>query len=77
MNKSNKLQIIMTIIAWAVGVLLSYSAVKQDIAVVKANQEQQMQFIRQQLEDIKTDVRELRYGQQQSDSDRNEQFRNR
>lgn len=62
-NKSNKLQIVLTIIAWAVSVLLAYGALKQDIAVVRSNQEQQLIFIRQQLEDIKSDVRELRDGQ--------------
>lgn len=60
MKSENKLKIVMTVIAWAVSVLLAYGALKTDLAVMKSTQEQQYEFIRQQLEVIRTDVRELR-----------------
>lgn len=61
MNKEAKLKFLMTVCAWLVSVLLAFSAVKQDVAVIKATQQAQYDQIQQQLRDIKNQLDRLEY----------------
>lgn len=46
-------KIVGIIVAWLTSALLAYGMLKQDIAVLKAQREDDLRFISQQLQDIK------------------------
>lgn len=61
MNKEFFVKTALTIIAWIVGVMVAFGAVKQDVAVIKATQDAQYQQIQQQLSDIKDQLGRLEF----------------